>query len=205
MKDGSKFCPKCGKDASGGGLRPDGMSGFGAAQGKAEGRKIPWKIFAAVAVAAAAVLAVWYYNASREYSIVGEWESTETVDVGEIMDNWREMAAEDEDVSQQQLSLAENLIGSYLDTSLEDNVTLGFYERGEVDISFVGLGALAASFASVTYEQMPNDRLNVNVELKGELGDNLPLRKTFNLKCKVRKNRMTLYVLGQKIEFRRKD
>lgn len=230
IKDGTKFCPKCGKPAAGAGVQSGtdsgiggvfgftkagngtgagggnfsfanagnsgGMSGISAIRKEAGSRKNLWIILAAVAVVAiVAVLAVWRHNSTRQYSIVGEWESVDLVDMEELID----AAIEAENLSGWQANLVRSAFDAWYVAA--DNLTFVFYERGDFSIT---LGGVGISLLDTTYEQMPNGKLNLNFGLNGILKQ-LPVNEiSYDAKCSVGKNKMTIELFGIELKFRRK-
>ena len=166
-------------------------------QKKAASRNL-WIILAvaAVVVVIVAVLAVRHRNSARQYTIVGEWVSTDLVDMGELVD----AVIEAEGFSGWQASLIRTAFSRWYEVL--DNVTFVFYERGEFGITVGGIGV---DVLEMTYEQMPNGKLNLNFGLTGILKQ-IPINRiSYNAKCRVQKDKMTLELFGLNLKFRRKD
>lgn len=224
IKDGIMFCPKCGKAVAGGesqkGRAFGAGGGFGSVketggkgsfmfpktgntgkisggvQIKAGSSKKLYMILAAVAAAVIILFAVLYYNAHRKYSIVGEWVCTDLVDMGDLIDE----AMNENGISGLPAEAIKGALSVWYETS--GNLAFVFYERGNFEISMGGLGV---SVLETTYEQMPNGKLNMNFKFTGIL-DRIPVDGlSFNVKCKVGKNKMTMVLFGQELEFQRKD
>lgn len=226
VKDGIRFCPKCGNATAGNESRNGGASGAGgefgfawegngresfgytgtgnavgtpgagAVQKKANGGKKLLVIIAAVAVVAAVLFAVWRHNANKKYSIVGEWVSAGSVDMGVLID----AILEENDISGLWAETFRTALGSWY--GVTDNLAFVFYDRGEFGIT---LGGVGVSVLDTTYELMPNGKLNLNFGFAGILKQ-IPIKGlSFNVKCKVGKDTMTMEMFGSKFEFQRKN
>lgn len=228
VQDGIRFCPKCGKATAGRARRNGaasgagrefgyagvgsgmenfgytgtgnaaGMSGAGGARAKAADANKLFMIVAAVAVVVVAMtvfFAVRRNNADKNASIVGEWVSTSTVDMGGLLD----AVLEANGIS----GMGAQMIRSALDAwyNINDNLALVFYERGDFGITFGGAGV---TVLDMTYEQMPNGKLNMNIGFNGILKQ-IPIKGlSFNVKCKVKKDTMTMEVFGSELQFQRR-
>lgn len=206
VKEGIKFCPKCGKALTQKAVQKSGsfpftgaqeavrMPGAGRIQGNSGNRKKLFVIVAAAAAAIAILLAVCYRNAHKEYTIVGEWVSTDEVDMGWLID----AVMEENGISGMSAEILLSALAAWYEVS--DNLTFVFYERGEFGITVGGIGV---SFLETTYEQMPNGKLNLNFGFTGILKQ-IPIRGlSFHVKCKVGKNKMSMELFGNDLHFRR--